>query len=342
GVPAGLSARPTLSVRVRSAEPLTAAVTLSYLATGFDWQANYIAELSPDGRRADLFAWLTLASSDETSFRDADAQAVAGRLNRENVDVPPAEGGALNLTCWPWTRTSDHVPSPVVEAVVAKLAGEMEIGDALNDLPQDIVVSGFSMAAQEELGDVKLYRLPEPVTIASNSQKQVAFLEKKEVAVHLVYRRSVYPSYDDDEPEAADRILVTRNRTAEGLGVPLPAGSLQLFAKAGGRPILLGQGRVADRAVGEDVELTVGEADGVRSLIEEVGSGADWEDYRLTVTNAHPEPILFEAVFRPHDDVSFRPRTRLGERDGRPLWTVTVPANGTAALRYRLIEKEED
>ena len=83
----------------------TATVTLSYLASGFDWQANYVAKLSPDGGRVDLFAWLTLASSDETSFVDADTQAVAGRLNRDDAAIPSRrEGGPLSLRCWPQRR----------------------------------------------------------------------------------------------------------------------------------------------------------------------------------------------------------------------------------------------
>ena len=49
--------------------------------------------LSPDGRRLDLFAWLTLASMDETSFPDADTQAVAGQLNRERQQWRPSEDG---------------------------------------------------------------------------------------------------------------------------------------------------------------------------------------------------------------------------------------------------------
>jgi len=61
GVPAGLSAQPTLSVRARASRPVTATVTLAYLADGFDWQANYIAELSPDGNHVGLFAWLTVS-----------------------------------------------------------------------------------------------------------------------------------------------------------------------------------------------------------------------------------------------------------------------------------------
>src|SRR4051812_49065676 len=46
-VPPGLSAKPTLSVRVRSPQPVERTVTLSYITNNFDWQANYVAELAP-------------------------------------------------------------------------------------------------------------------------------------------------------------------------------------------------------------------------------------------------------------------------------------------------------
>ena len=89
-VPPGLSARrPCRSApapRRRSPRPSRS----SYLAQGFDWQANYVAELSDDGSHVDLFAWLTLASNDETSFPNADTQAVAGRLNREETEAAAA------------------------------------------------------------------------------------------------------------------------------------------------------------------------------------------------------------------------------------------------------------
>ena len=96
-VPPELTPTPTLSVRARASRPVTATVTLSYLASGFDWQANYIVNLAPDGRRADVFAWLTLASTDETSFPDADTQAVAGRINYNAPEPQPREGGPLSL-----------------------------------------------------------------------------------------------------------------------------------------------------------------------------------------------------------------------------------------------------
>ena len=45
-VPLGLSAKPTLSVPVRSPQAAEHAVTLSYVTNNFDWQAVYVAELA--------------------------------------------------------------------------------------------------------------------------------------------------------------------------------------------------------------------------------------------------------------------------------------------------------
>ncbi|HYJ82353.1 MAG TPA: hypothetical protein VEW26_05855, partial [Allosphingosinicella sp.] len=61
------------------------------------------------------------------------------------------------------------------------------------------------------------------------------------------------------------------------------------------------------------------------------GEGGDWE---LTVTNAQPAPVRFEAVLA-EGSMQLISETALGRRDGRPLWAVTIPANGSATLRYR-------
>ena len=342
-VPPGLSARPTLSVRTRASRPVSATVTLSYLANGFDWQANYVATLAPEGDRVDLFAWLTLASGDETSFREADTQAVAGRLNRERIEREPPEESWLRLRCWPQGRTSDVPPVTVVNSQEVRLTGSTRTEDfiAADGAGEEaIMVAPALRARQEDLGDLKLYRIPEPVTVAARSQKQVAFLEQPGVQVRLIYRQRLDPS-DTLEPIAATRVLATRNRTAEGLGLPLPAGSVQLFTAAGGRPILIGEGTIDDLAIGEDVEIEIGEAPGVMSRITETRIGDDWSDYLLSVTNDQAVPVRYEAEFEIEEGQHFRARGRLPRRDGRPLWVVTVPANGSATLRYRVVEDED-
>lgn len=338
-VPPGLAARPTLSVRARSSAPVSATVTLSYLASGFDWQANYVANLGDDGRIS-LLAWLTLASTDPTSFPEADTQAVAGRLNRTGTRVNPPEVRPISLQCWPSATTSDI---PLEEAAVAEdivVTGSRAMARAFAPSapppPPPSPAPPAIQAEQEELGDLKLYRIPEPVTVAANSQKQVALLHRDSVEADLVYRRHIQPAENGDaESRPATRVLVSRNREAQGLGLPLPAGQLVLFAPGENRPILIGQGTLDDLAVGQDVDVELGPAAGVRSALTFTSRDKKSRDYTLLVTNDHAAPVRFEAEF---DTVAngFRPATRLSRRDGHPLWSVTVPANGTATLRYRM------
>ena len=339
-VPAELSVRPTLSVRARATRPVAATITLSYLASGMDWQADYIASLSEDGGRIELFAWLTLASSDETSFVDADTQAVAGRLNRTAVRVPPSEGPPLTLQCWPQGTTSD-IPEDMFareESIVVTGSRMFSVADAAPPPPPPPPPAApppAMQAVQEELGDLKLYRIPEPVTVAARSQKQVALMQRPGVQVRTVYRQN-QPLADGNWSGAARRFLLTRNRTLEGLGLPLPAGRVRLCGARGERPILLGQGTIADRAVGEDVEIDLGEAPGVRTetiLALRKAGRRGLRDYVLTVSNDRAEPVDFEAEII-SDGLDVRASSRLARRNGRPLWRVTVPANGSAELRY--------
>jgi hypothetical protein len=55
----------------------------------------------------------------------------------------------------------------------------------------------------------------------------------------------------------------------------------------------------------------------------------------LVVTNDRDVPVKFEAELE-EGGAKLSSETRLSRRDGRPLWVVTVPANGSRTLRYRI------
>ncbi|HEX8381254.1 MAG TPA: hypothetical protein VF619_11985 [Allosphingosinicella sp.] len=340
-VPPNLSARPTLSVRVRSPRAVRATVTLSYIASGFDWQANYVARLSPDGARMDLFAWLTLANGDETGFSKASTQAVAGRLNRSSHSPARPQAPPLVLRCWPSGTTTSDLREQVFEKEEIVVSGsrlmEMMPPPPPVESPAPPPPPPAMMAEQEELGDLKLYRIPEPVTVAARSQKQVALLSRQGIAVETIYRVDGY--IRNLGSQIVTRVLTTRNTRQDGLGLPLPAGRLVLFGTGQARPILLGRGFVDDRAVGEAVEIPVGSAASVAAqavrLSPESGGEEEWE---LTVSNAQPAPIRFEALLM-GGELKVTSATALGNRDGRPLWSVTVPANARASLRYRVARR---
>jgi hypothetical protein len=131
------------------------------------------------------------------------------------------------------------------------------------------------------------------------------------------------------------RILVTRNRAAEGLGMPLPSGRMMLFGDGAARPILLGQGTLRDRAVGEDIEVDLGEAPAVRVTLKPTGRTGAVTDYALEVTNDRDRPVRFEAEIV---DQGYRLSApgHLSRRNGISVWAVTLPANGRASLGYSL------
>ena len=331
-IPLGLSARPTLSVRVRSPEPVERTVTLSYITNNFDWQADYVAELSDYGDRMNLFGWMTIANSDETGLQDAQTNAVAGKLNRNRVWVDPGQAPPIRIQCWPQGTTSDIEERAVPVSAVS----------------EDIVVTGTSLrapppppppppaperggyeATEERLGDVRLYRVPIDVTVAAKSQKQIALMRQPSVKVATVLRLRPYAGQLD---QPLERVVITRNRTQEGLGLALPAGKVALFGRRGDRRILIGEGRIDDYAVGEKVEITVATASGVRArqivIPKEEGGG-----FKLTLTNDMSRAQVAEIEL----PLEAKPgNRRLIDRDGWKLWRVTIPANGTAEMTYSL------
>ncbi|MBM3927651.1 MAG: hypothetical protein FJ335_04225, partial [Sphingomonadales bacterium] len=126
-VPPGLSSDPVLSVTTRSPRATTATVTLSYLATDFDWNASYVATLRPDGATLDLFAWMTLANANGQTFANARVNAVAGRVDRRFYRQYRQAAGGLLLHCYPLGTTTSDLPTYGVGAA------------------EDIVVTGSRM-----------------------------------------------------------------------------------------------------------------------------------------------------------------------------------------------------
>ena len=331
-VPADLSAKATLSVLVRSPQPVEAEVTLSYITNNFDWQADYVAELSDDGRKVDLFAWLTLANGDETGLAEAATQAVAGKLNWQRVWVPQGEARPIRLDCWPASRTHEIAAEQGEEIVVtgSRIGGLRAPPPPPPEAERDGSDEIAMMATEERLGDVRLYRVPEAVTVAARSQKQVALLRQPSVKVESILR--LRPGQHElDLP--LERLLVTRNEKTKGLGLPLPSGGVALFGKHDGRRILIGEGRIDDHTIGEKVEIRVGAANGTRAR-QTFFQNADFIEFQLTVTNDAPEPRVVE-VELPLEAKAVK-GGKLKVRGGGMLWRTRIPASATRTLRYRM------
>src|SRR3546814_7082721 len=81
----------------------------------------------------------------------------------------------------------------------------------------EVAVTAQRRAVQEDLGDLKLYRVPMRVNVNANGQKQVALLEKPAVPFDLLYGATIWP---EAVTEAAPLHMLVRmeNKEKQGLG----------------------------------------------------------------------------------------------------------------------------
>jgi hypothetical protein len=361
---ADLAATPTLSVLARSSQPLTKTVTLSYLARDFDWAADYVATLAADGKTLDLGAWVTLANGNGVGFPSAHTQVVAGRVNRESGEVEPLDtGGPILAQCWPRGSTSDESYLQFAGGVTREMA-DLEKKDRVFKTYAPMALASVIVTAQrrveeEQLGDLKLYRVPDRTTLASRQSKQVRLLDRSSVPITRVYGADLAP--DETAASApASLLLRTKNDAAHHLGLPLPSGRIAVFAARGSERILLHESGMRDLAVDEEVEINLGDSPDVevaatkeKTLLDPAQSAAlpgvpgvpgvpaprsapvDGVN-RVDISNARAAEIQFELRLRlPPGARVVRADHALGAKNGRPIFRLTIPARDTVTVRYQ-------
>jgi hypothetical protein len=354
-----LAATPTLSVLVRSPEAVTRTVTLSYLSRGFDWAADYVATLSDDGRTMDLGAWVTLANGNGVGFPAAHTQVVAGRVNRESGEVEPIDaGGPILAQCWPRGSTSDSPQYLQIDRARSFGAAQdrMFKMSAAPAALQAVAVTAGRNVQQEQLGDLKLYRVPNRTTVASRQSKQVRLMDQLAIPVSFVYGADL-AAYDDSASVPAQLLLRTMNNAANHLGLPLPSGRIAVFAARGDEKLLQHESGMRDLAVDEEVEINLGDTSDVQvSAVKEKTTidpalarslplvpgvlmlrSTQVDDVnRVDVSNARATEIQFELRLRlPEGGSVVRADHPLGTKNGRPIFRLTIPANETVTLRFQ-------
>ncbi|TAD78032.1 MAG: hypothetical protein EAY70_07565 [Sphingomonadales bacterium] len=366
-VPAGLSASPVFSVDTRSPEGGTYEVTLTYLAWGFDWQANYVATLKAraagtsrdDAIEIQLLSWLTLVNDNGQSFDGAKLQIIAGRLNVTSdyaglADPPVAE--RLALTCYPMGSTAAGspveypYPPPPPPAPPPPPPPPMAMMSE-----QAVIVTGSRMraaesavitAAEENLGDLKLFRVPGRVDVAAKGMKQVAFLDQSAVTARYLYEAGCDP-YDGiaaaDEPAPARMLLVTKNEEQRGLGLALPQGSMTIYEPTSGGERLAGTTRLRDYARGQDMELELGDSAQVFARCAAVNKtgmaegSKSWTAMRASLTNANSHAITMRLQLGWAGDFDIRfPGKKVMVTNGYQTVEITVPANSERSFDWQL------
>ena len=212
-----------------------------------------------------------------------------------------------------------------------------------------MMAEGKSMPARQEFADLHLYKVPGKVSLADQQTRQVILLPTARLSVDREYVSeagiAIYRVTSEPQPTHPHVRLRFRNAPPDGDG-PLPAGVVRVFAMAAdGTPWLLGEDRIGHTPAGATVTLTPGEAFDVTVLRRQtefvstgLPEGTSESAWTIEVKNARDEPAsvgLVEVVLgdwiilaesAPHET----------QTADRLAWRLSVPAKGTAELKYRI------
>ena len=343
-LPDDLNAIPVLSTRVRVTDPGPKEITLVYLSRGLSWSADYRMDIYDRNDEVGLLGWLTMKNETSRKFKDTELSVVAGRVNR--ADTPDPSSGGRN-----WDRIASCIfqGHSVAERVVS--------GEYFGAYDGDTVIvtgsrraSPVNVAVQQDLGDYKLYRAPQAVTVAPHQTKQIAFLSKDNVELKAngTYRwdfakiEDEYDDYfDDDEANLFPPIFGTTlyaldNEKDGNLAVPLPAGTVRTMSQSpDGLNIFLGEDNIRNSPIGQPIELEIGKSFLVTAQFIPFNDKKRDVGVKVEVRNASDERITAEFDMDMFEDIEIIQNGKTKSLpDGDRLYRLSVPAEGQTSFTF--------
>jgi hypothetical protein len=308
-VPANLRDRPTLSVLFEAAGGKQA-VELSYLTGGLSWKADYVANLSTDGKSLDLNGWVTLTNRSGAGFDNSTLQLVAGSVNRVR-QAQPQMAYAM-------------APAPA-------RATSME-------------------STQEALMDYHLYSFERPTSIADNQTKQLALLSASAVPVRREYLLAGNEYYYRDRTAQTNlsgqklkpAVFLEFDNKGGQLGKPLPAGIVRVYAKdSKGAAQFVGEDRIGHTAKNEKLKLRLGEAFDItaerkQTSYKKIADNVIESAWRIELRNAKDEAVTVKVQEPMPGDWEMLQESHKHTKESARVasWNVAVPAGGSTVLEY--------
>ncbi len=285
-------------------------LTMSYLADGFGWSADYTAILD-EGGPVELAGSVTIDNRTDLAYPDARIQLVAGEVRRDGGPRPP---------------------EPRMAMMEARL-------DAAETAP-----------SREALGDVHLYTLPRPVTIGAEETVRTPLFGDTSVDVEREYvlrgQRFWYQGMHPGIPprENPEVWLHFRNQGLAGAGEPLPAGVLHAYRRdERGALQFAGDGSIPPTPDGERIDVAIGSAfdlvaERVQTDFRRLDPQSHESAWRITIRNRSAEDRTIHVYEPLSGDATIVEESQAHERiDADTVrWAVPVESGADSTLTYRV------
>ena len=309
-IPKNLWSKPTLILDLMSKQTAGENIELSYLSNGINWKADYVAELNDSDDEMDLNGLVTLTNNTQVNYENATLQLVAGSVNI--------------------TR-----PTP---RLMYEKAAMLSVQNAM---------TADSAMGSEQLGDYYLYTLDRPTDILSNQTKQVALLSGDAIKVQKQYKFTnvINVAYTTDFEDVKPSVFLEfKNKKEDGLGLPLPKGTIRVYKKdQNNRLIFVGEDNIEHTAINQDIKLRLGQAfditaKGKKTSYTSVSNDVYEVGFEVALSNAMKTPVSvrFEQRLPNNWRILSESQKSLKENANTIYWNVEIPPEGQTILTFKV------
>ncbi len=284
---------------------------ISYLSSGLSWNMNYVLTLNDKGDRANLSGMATLNNNSGSSYPNTHVQLMAGIVSQ--VQQPH--------------RLYKSAPREVMAAMA----------DAPSTSP--VQMEAFH-----------LYQLPQKVDLDTGQQKQISLINSDKLAIERRFHHEFYVGAHQDSQKHRVKPslrLSFKNGEKEGLGQPMPAGSIRVFRPdAQGALQFIGGSNLNHKAKNDPVEITLGQAFDLSIQRQQTQFTKTYSGHivaqEVRVSNAREQPatLVLKANFGQQWEIENSSLPFEVLNSGRAQWTIKVAGKSDQLLNFSVHLKE--
>ena len=226
-IPENLIPQPTLVWMLENKLSKPQKLEASYLTSGINWKADYVAVLNKSDTLTDLTGWVTIDNRSGGTYQDALLKLVAGDIHRVQPEVEMRR---------------------VLDKMAAKEAASPQF-------------------KEESFFEYHLYTLDRRTTIKDNQTKQMSLLDANQVPLKKLFLFSGSPQYYYYQMEQGSNkqkigvFLELENSKKNNLGMPLPKGTIRVYKEdQDGSLQFVGEDRIDHTPKDEKFKIKIGEA----------------------------------------------------------------------------------
>ncbi len=230
-------------------------------------------------------------------------------------------------------------------ARVRLVAGDVRLSPRHSPMMMDAAMGETMMARAESVPEAQQYadhyvfELPRKLSLPERELYQFPLVSAPEVDVNKIYHHGIRPfSGSSRDPQRVTIVYRFENEEEQGLGKPLPAGTVRVYrqvesSESSGGMQLLGQDRISHVAEGDPFQIITGRAFDVRvtetvTQHDQIAPRIREEIREILARNERDEEVIVTLELPLHRnltvrDASLEPVTRTADRH---VYELTVPA----------------